>query len=63
MSSLNHPNVLNVIGVCSDGGHTPYVIMPFMINGDLLSYLKKERSNLVVPLDEELDGKTVTEYY
>ncbi len=63
MSTFNHPNVLNVTGVCMDGGHTPYVVMPFMINGDLLSYLKKERSNLVVPLDEELDEKTVTEHY
>ncbi len=41
--------------------HINYVVMPFMINGDLLSYLKKERNNLVVSLDEELDGTMVKE--
>ncbi len=48
MSSLDHPNVLTVIGVCLDGGPAPYIVMPFMFNGSLLSHLKKERENLVI---------------
>ena len=26
----------------------PYIILPYMANGSLLSYLKKERSNVTV---------------
>ena len=48
MWKFNHPNVLTLIGVCIDGGPAPYIVMPFMSNGSLLSYLKKERSNLVL---------------
>ena len=59
MSSFDHPNVLTVTGVCLDGGPVPYVVMPFMFNGDLLSYLKKERGRLVVPPDSELDDGTM----
>ncbi len=61
MSSFDHPNILAVTGVCLDGGSLPYVVMPFMFNGDLLSYLKKERDYLVTPLDAEEDEKTVRE--
>ena len=48
MHKFDHPNVLKLIGVCLDGGPAPYIIMPFMANGSLLSYLKKERDQLVV---------------
>ena len=48
MSEFDHPNVLTLIGVCLDGGPTPYIVMPFMENGSLLSYLKKERTHLVL---------------
>ena len=48
MQKFDHPNVLKLIGVCLDGGPAPYIIMPFMANGSLLSYLKKERDQLVV---------------
>ena len=63
MSSLDHPNVLRLIGVCVDGGPAPYIIMPFMFNGSLLSYLKKERDNLVQSPDIELNSKTVSPSY
>ena len=48
MSEFDHPNVLTLIGVCLDGGPAPYIIMPFMEKGSLLSYLKKNRENLVL---------------
>ena len=48
MSNFNHPNVLSLIGICVDAGEAPYIVMPFMANGSLHSYLKKERSNLTV---------------
>ena len=35
-------------GVRLDGRPVPYIVLPYMANGSLLSYLKKERSNLTV---------------
>ena len=48
MYKFDHPNVLNMRGVCLDGGPAPYILMPFMANGSLLGYLKKNRGKLVV---------------
>ena len=48
MKEFDHPNVLRLLGVCLDGGPAPYIIMPFMSNGSLLSYLKQERESLVL---------------
>ena len=58
MSEFDHHNILTLIGVCLDGGPAPYIIMPFMENGSLLSYLKKERENLV--LEPGTDEKVVS---
>ena len=52
MAALDHPNVLRLIGVCLDGGPAPYLIMPFMFNGSLLSYLQTERNGLVLPPED-----------
>jgi serine/threonine protein kinase len=52
MSEFDHPNVLNLMGVCLDGGPAPFIIMPFMENGSLLSYLRKEKDTLVVKPDD-----------
>ena len=59
LSSLDHPNILTLIGICLDGGPVPLLVMPFMFNGSLLSYLMKEKANLVFPPTEkdlELDS-------
>ena len=48
MKTLNHPNILPVIGVCletNDGSGLPFMVLPFMVNGDLKSYLKNKRKN------------------
>ena len=58
MYTFNHPNVLTLRGVCVDGGPAPYIIMPFMANGSLLAYLKKERAKLVVS-NEDSDTEEV----
>ena len=44
MKDFNHPNVLGLTGVCFDtpDGY-PYLILPFMVNGSLKEYLKKQR--------------------
>ena len=47
MKSFDHPHVMTLKGVCLDGGPVPYIILPYMANGSLLSYLKRERPNLI----------------
>ena len=51
MKKFNHPNIMNLIGVCIDVGERPCIVMPFMANGSLLAYLKKERSHLTIAED------------
>ena len=46
MQKFDHPHVLKLIGVCLDGGPAPFLIMPFMTNGSLLSHLRKNRLTL-----------------
>ena len=63
MCTLDHPNILPLIGVCIDGGPAPFIIMPFMFNGSLLAYLKKERENLVIPPAAKVEHETVRLFY
>ena len=43
-------------GVCLDGGPVPYVILPYMANGSLLSYIRKERNSLVLIEEADTDN-------
>ena len=56
MRKFKHPHVMGLIGVCLDAGPAPYIVMPYMANGSLLYYLKKERKNIVLKggADEDL---------
>ena len=56
MAKFNHPNVMRLIGVCIDKGPSPYLVMPYMAYGSVLSYLKKQRAELTLANheDEEL---------
>ena len=56
MQSFNHPHVMILIGVCLDAGPGLALVMPYMANGSLLAYLKKERPNLYLTDDDELDA-------
>ena len=57
MSRFKHAHVMGLIGVCLDAGSAPFIIMPYMANGSLLKYLKRERKNVV--LLEETDEDEV----
>ena len=59
MKDFKHLNVLNLIGVTIDAGESPYIIMPYMANGNLLSFLKKERPNLTIAEDAGDDSEMV----
>ena len=58
MSRFKHAHVMGLIGVCLDAGSAPYIIMPYMANGSLLKYLKRERNNIVV-LDETDEDEVI----
>ncbi len=60
MSDFDHPNVLTLIGVCVDGGPAPYIVTPFMSNGSLFCYLKRNRAELI--LGEDADEDQVAKY-
>ena len=55
MMKFKHPNVLNLIGVCIEAGDTPYIVMPYMANGSLLVYLRKERPHLTIAEGADTD--------
>ena len=60
MSTFNHFHVLTLKGVCLDGGPAPYIIMPFMANGSLLAYLKKNRKSLAISQEDADDQESVS---
>lgn len=57
MYKFEHPNVLTLNGVCFDGGTAPYIIMPFMVNGSLLTYLKNNRKHVVISQADKDDAE------
>ena len=64
MKKIEHPNVLGLLGVClntEDG--IPYIILPFMENGDLKTYLHNKRiTSDSVPCGSVLYYPEVTMY-
>ena len=50
MLSFEHPNVMSLIGVCLDG-EMPLLIMPFMSNGSVLEYVKRNKEELMLGSD------------
>ena len=57
MKDLNHPNILRLIGICIDGGPAPFIITPFMENGSLLSYLRKNRNTFLPPTEDNVTAR------
>ena len=53
MQYFKHPNVMSLIGVCENFCGGPAVVMPFMANGSVLDYLRRERKNLVLDAEAE----------
>ena len=53
MQDFSHPHIMSLIGVCLDAGVG--VVMPFMANGSVLKYLKKERETLLLGEEAEIE--------
>ena len=44
MKDFKHPNILGLLGVCFDTpNRLPYIILPFMANGSVKTYLRAKR--------------------
>ena len=43
-----------ILGICL-AAQAPYIVMPFMANGSLHSYLRKHRAELLISEDEDID--------
>ena len=63
MSRFRHPHVMGLVGVCLDAGSAPYIVMPYMANGSLLQYLRKERKNLVFSEDADKDEVDIITHF
>ena len=53
MKLFKHPNVMSLIGVCLDMGPVPYIVLPFMPGGDLLTHIQQKQSSLVLDCCED----------
>ena len=60
MLSFSHSNVMPLVGLCIEG-EMPLLIMPFMINGSVLEYVRKKREKLY--FIEKTDSLEVSNYY
>ena len=59
MLSFSHSNVMPLVGLCIEG-EMPLLIMPFMINGSVLEYVRKRREKLY--FIEKTDSLEVSNY-
>ena len=55
MKHFDHPHVMTLIGVCVSVGGGPAIVMPFMENGSLLNYLRRDKKNITIKDDQDLE--------
>ena len=55
MKNFHHLHVMTLKGICLDGGPVPYIILPYMDNGSLTAYIRKERCHLVLTEDADIN--------
>ena len=60
MKDFFHPNIMPLIGVCLDAGPGVSMVMPYMANGSLLDYLKRERTNLSMDMGSNQEKVYIT---
>ena len=43
MCTFHHPHVMGTVGICLDTFQSPYLLLPYMANGDLRTFLRNKR--------------------
>ncbi len=59
MKDFDHYNVLSLIGVCFAVNNAPCIVMPYMSEGSLLSYLKRKRPKLSIATNASMEDEFV----
>ena len=54
---------MKLIGVSIDTGGSPYIVMPYMTYGSLLSYLKKNRAELTIANNDNYELVRINDMY
>ena len=48
MKDFSHTHILGLLGVCFDSPDlSPYIVLPFMANGNMKDYLKSKRVHIM----------------
>ena len=48
MKDFHHSHILGLLGVCFDAPDgNPYIVLPFMANGSVCTYLKEKRTHVL----------------
>ena len=63
MSRFKHIHVMDLIGVCLDGRFAPLIIMPYMANGSLLKYMRRERDHFVLIGEHNIDEVIIIVFF
>ena len=53
MQEFDHPRVMSLVGVCLESGVG--IVMPYMANGSVLNYFRKEKSTLLLVDEAKLE--------
>ena len=59
MKDFSHLNILTLMGVTLDSRGSPCLIIPYMANGSLCEYLRKERVRKELLLGEDAEVEFV----
>ena len=60
MQEFEHPRVMSLIGVCLESGVG--IVMPYMANGSVLNYLKREKATLLLDDEAEIEMVSYEKY-
>ena len=60
MQEFDHPQVMSLVGVCLESGVG--IVMPYMANGSVLNYLKREKATLLLVDEAKLEQVGYTKH-
>ena len=55
MARFDYPNVMKLLGVAISQQNTVFIVIPYMAQDCLLSFLRKHRADLTVENDDRTD--------